>query len=210
MPQSPPDTGELVDRAAGGDAAARQQLLVRHRARLRRMVAVRLDRRLAARVDPSDLVQESLVDAARGLDAYLKERPLPFYPWLRQFAVRRLTNLARDHIAVRKRSVTREEPWELPLPDRSAVALAERLVASGTSPSGKAMRGEQLDRVREAMAALDPAYREVLVLRHLEGMSITEVAAALGITVAAAKKRHVRALERIRERLEDERSEGRR
>src|SRR5436309_2120553 len=82
-----------LHRAAGGDAAARQQLLARHRARLRRMVAIRLDRRLAARVDPSDLVQESLADAARGLDAYLKERPLPFYPWLRQFAVRRLANL---------------------------------------------------------------------------------------------------------------------
>ncbi len=210
MPQSPPDTGELVDRAADGDAAARQQLLARHRARLRRMVAVRLDRRLAARVDPSDLVQESLADAARGLDAYLRERPLPFYPWLRQFAVRRLTNLARDHIAARKRSVTREEPWELPLPDQSAVALAERLVAGGTSPSGQVLRSEQLALVREALAALDAPYREVLVLRHLEGMSIAEVAAALGISVAAAKKRHVRALERIRERLGDERTEGRR
>jgi RNA polymerase sigma-70 factor (ECF subfamily) len=210
MPQSPPDTGELVDRAAGGDAAARQQLLARHRVRLRRMVAVRLDRRLAARVDPSDLVQESLGDAARGLDAYLRERPLPFYPWLRQFAVRRLTNLHRDHIAARRRSVTREEPWELPLPDQSAVALAERLVAGGTSPSGRLMRSEQRAQVQEALAALDPLYREVLVLRHLEGMSITEVAAALGITVAAAKKRHVRALERIRERLGDEETEGRR
>ncbi len=151
MPQSPPDTGELVDRAAGGDAAARHQLLARHRARLRRMVAVRLDRRLAARVDPSDLVQESLADAARGLDVYLKERPLPFYPWLRQFAARRLANLARDHIAARRRSVTREEPWELPLPDRSAVALAERLVAGGTSPSGRVMRSEQLALVQEAL-----------------------------------------------------------
>src|SRR4051812_31816583 len=139
-----PETDALMHRAGGGDAAARQQLLARHRARLRRMVAVRLDRRLAARVDPSDLVQDSLAAAARGLDAYLKERPLPFYPWLRQFGVRRLTNLARDHIAARKRSVTREEPWELPLPDRSAIALAERLVASGTSPSGQVMRREQL------------------------------------------------------------------
>lgn len=203
MPQSPPDTGELVDRAASGDAGARQQLLTRHRTRLRRMVAVRIDRRLAARVDPSDLVQDALVDAARGLDAYLKERPLLFYPWLRQFAVRRLTNLRRDHIAARKRSVTREEPWEWPLPDRSAVALAERLMTSGTSPSGQVMRIEQLALVREALEALDPPYREVLVLRHLEGMSIAEVAAALGITVAAARKRHVRALERIRERLGD-------
>src|SRR6478752_2493987 len=120
MPQSPPDTGELVDRAAGGDAAARQQLLARHRARLRRMVAVRLDRRLAARVDASDLVQESLADAARGLDAYLKERPLPFYPWLRRFAWERLVEANRRHLQARRRSVAREERLDLHLPDQSA------------------------------------------------------------------------------------------
>src|SRR3954452_8469080 len=109
MPQSLPDTGELVDRAAGGDAAARHQLLVRHRARLRRMVGVRLDRRLAARVDPSDLVQETLADAAQGLDKDLQDRPLPFYPWLRQFAAQRLYDVHRHHLGMQKRSVAREQ-----------------------------------------------------------------------------------------------------
>jgi RNA polymerase sigma-70 factor (ECF subfamily) len=77
---------ELLRAAANGDDDARQRLLARHRTRLRQMVAVYLDRRLADRVDPSDLVQEALTDAARGLSCYLRERPLPFYPWLRQFA----------------------------------------------------------------------------------------------------------------------------
>src|SRR3954447_3666960 len=93
------DTDALLDRAARGDAEARQQLLDRHRRRLRRMVALRFDRRLAARADPSDVVQEALADAGRKLDGYLRDRPLPFYPWLRQLAWERLVKLRRRHTA---------------------------------------------------------------------------------------------------------------
>jgi RNA polymerase sigma-70 factor, ECF subfamily len=87
MSPASPDTDELLNRTAHGDRAARDQLLVRHRQRLRQAVAYRLDRRLAARVDPSDVVQEVLAEAARKLPDYLRERPLPFYPWLRQMAL---------------------------------------------------------------------------------------------------------------------------
>ena len=81
-----PDTDELIAGASRGDDRARQQLLDRHRGRLRRMVAVRLDRRLAPRIDPSDVVQETLGEAAAKLSGYLRDRPLPFYPWLRRLA----------------------------------------------------------------------------------------------------------------------------
>ena len=84
MPE--PNTDELLNRAATGDRSAREQLWVRHRGRLRKMVAVRLDRRLAARVDPSDVVQEAILEADQMLSDYLVERPLPFYPWLRRLA----------------------------------------------------------------------------------------------------------------------------
>src|SRR4051794_11198000 len=109
MPE--PDTELLLDRAAGagGDADARNRLLQRHRDRLKRMVAVRSDPRLAARVDPSDVVQEALADAAGKLDGYLRDRPLPFYPWLRRLAAERLVALHRRHVQARRRSVTREE-----------------------------------------------------------------------------------------------------
>ena len=80
------DTEMLLERVARGDAIAREQLVARHHDRLRRMVALRLDRRLAARVDPSDIVQESLVEAHQRLADYVRDRPLPFYAWLRQFA----------------------------------------------------------------------------------------------------------------------------
>src|SRR5207248_2269319 len=96
--------------ASRGDARARQQLLARHQNRLRQMVAYRMDRRLAARIDPSDVVQETLLDAALKLSDYLRDRPLPFYPWLRQLAFDRLVELNRLHLRAKKRSVRREEP----------------------------------------------------------------------------------------------------
>lgn len=202
------DTGELLDRAGRGDDAARQRLLDRHRARLRRTVAVRMDRRLAPRVDPSDVVQESLAEAARSLDGYLGDRPIPFYPWLRQFACQRLSKLHRHHIGARRRSVGREEPWDLPLPDRSAAELADRLLAAGTSPSRRLMRAELRETVRAALDGLPPRDREILVLRHLEQLSVAEIAATLGLTEAAVKKRQVRALERLRVAMGDDRGEG--
>src|SRR5438445_11005353 len=125
-----PDTEELLDAAATGDAPARGRLLNRHRQRLRRMVAVRLDRRLSARLDPSDLVQETLAEANRRLDAYLRDRPLPFYPWLRQIAWNRLADLHRRHVAARKRTVARQAPGGLSLADGSDLELARRLAGS--------------------------------------------------------------------------------
>src|SRR3954454_353484 len=110
-----PDTDDLLARTAGGDRAARDALLIQHRDRLKRMVAVRLDRRLAARVDPSDIVQEALLDAHRELSDYLRLRPLPVYPWLRQLAWERLLKWHRAHVHVQKRSVDCEKARDLAL-----------------------------------------------------------------------------------------------
>src|SRR5450755_881816 len=127
-----PDTDHLLASASRGDATARGRLLERHRPRLKRMVAVRLDRRLAARVDPSDVVQEALVDAAQHLDEFLRDRPLPFYPWLRRRAELRLADTYRRHIRAGRRSVEREERGGLP--DESVLELAGRLIADTTGP----------------------------------------------------------------------------
>jgi len=202
MPATSADTRELLERSVRGDAAARQELLVCHRARLRRMVAVRLDPRLAARVDPSDLVQEALTDAVVHLDDYLRDRPLPFYPWLRQFAWERLVKAHRQHIHAQRRSIRREEPLEMPLSDDSIHELARRLIAGGTSPSSHLAREEERRRVRAALAGLEPPDREVLVMRHLEQMETAEIAAALGISLGAVRNRQYRALLRLRAALE--------
>jgi RNA polymerase sigma-70 factor (ECF subfamily) len=196
-----PDTDQLLDRAAGGDAAARDRLWQRHRGRLRHMVALRLDRRLAARMDPSDVVQEALVEAARRLDDYLRDRPLPFYPWLRRLAWDQVVRLHHRHVAAGRRSVTREEPP--PLPDESALALADRLLAAGPDPADAALRRELRQRVRDALDRLPPADREVLVLRFLERLTAAEAAAVLGVSAGAVKVRQFRAMNRLRALLGD-------
>ena len=199
------DTEELLRAAGLGDQAARTQLLSRHRDRLRRMVAVRMDRRLASRVDPSDVVQEALADAALDLSGYLLERPLPFYPWLRGVAWRRLVQLYRHHVVARRRSVDREEPNEPPLDDASAHLLAAAcLAARGSSPSRALIREELIDQVHAALARLGPGDRDLLVMRHLEGMSSAEIGAILGAGEGAVRVRIVRALKRLRALLDGE------
>jgi RNA polymerase sigma-70 factor, ECF subfamily len=203
------DEYELLRAAASGDTAAGQQLLALHRGRLRQMVAVHLDHRLAARIDPSDVVQEVLAEAARGLANYLRERPLPFYPWLRQFARQRLLQLHRCHIRARRRSVEREVPWCAASPDGSAEALADHLMASGTSPSRRLVRDELRQRVRAAMERLSQRDREILVMRHMEEMSAAEIGAILGASEGAVRVRLLRALKRLRSLLDDGGSEAR-
>jgi RNA polymerase sigma-70 factor (ECF subfamily) len=193
-----PETEALIRAAALGDELAHRQLLERYRARLRQMVALRLDRRLAPRLDPSDIVQEALADAAQKLDAYLRERTLPFYPWLHRLASERLIQAHRRHVKAQARAVGREQAGGLSLPDGSVAQLADRLAASGTSPSQRLLRDELRQRLREALARLAPNDREVLVMYYLEGLAFVEIAAILGVTEGAAKTRHFRALERIR------------
>jgi RNA polymerase sigma-70 factor (ECF subfamily) len=199
-----PDTDELLRLARGDDPSAREQLLARHRPRLRRLVRLRLDRRLSARVDPSDVVQDTLAEADRRLEEYLRHTALPFYPWLRQIALERLIDLRRRHVRARKRSVACEEPDVLSLPDESAAELAARLIDLGSSPSRQLLREEMRERVRAALGRLTVDDREVLVLRHLEQMPVREVAAVLGVGEGAVRMRLVRSLGRLRDLLDQD------
>ena len=191
------DTQDLIDRAGRGEEAARHRLLEQYRDYLRRMVAVRLDRRLAPRIDPSDVVQEALVEADRRLDGYLRERPIPFYAWLRQIAGDRIVDAHRLHVASQKRSVTREDA-ECDPPDESSFALARCLLADDTSPSNRLIRQEDQEAIRRAIDALSPKDREVLVMRHLEQLGTAEIAATLGVAEGTVKVRLLRALVRLR------------
>ncbi len=197
-----PDTDQLLAQYRRGDSAAEGLLLERHRSRLRQMIALRLDRRLCARVDPSDVLQETLAEAAAKLADYARDRPLPFYPWLRRLAWERLVHLHRRHVRTAKRSVKREETW-LPLPDESALQLADRFASRSSSPSARLHQSEIRSRVREALARLSDRDREVLVLRYLEHLSTREVAAVLGLAESGVKTRQLRALQRLRELLDD-------
>jgi RNA polymerase sigma-70 factor, ECF subfamily len=203
-PATNPEIDTLLDDAAQGDEIAVRCLLERHRARLRRMIAARLDPRLAQRLDPSDVVQETLADAARRLPEYLSRRPLPFFAWLFRLAADRLARTHRHHVASTVRGVGREERLDGPARDEAtARRLADRLAANDTTPGRRAAREERRHLLAGAIARMDQADREVIALRYLDGLAFDEIAAVLEIGLSAAKMRHLRAVERLRVLLEE-------
>jgi RNA polymerase sigma-70 factor (ECF subfamily) len=194
MPNSGLDT-ELLTLARGGDVDAADRLLGHNRDRLKRMVCARMDTRLAARIDPSDVVQEALMEASRRLPAFLEKDDDMFYPWLRAIAWERLVQLNRKHLGARKRSVHRE--IDLPLPDASSNEVSRRLVASIPTASAVAVRKELQHRVRSHLESLQKKDQEILLLRHLEQLPMKEVAAIIGVSLGAAQSRYCRAIERL-------------
>ncbi len=195
------DTNELVRRVGEGDQVAAGELLERHRVRLRRMVRARLDTRLLARVDPSDVVQETLLKAAQRLPEYAHSRPLPFYPWLRQLAWDRMVELHHHHVRTGKRSVSRERSSCL-LSDESALLLAEQLVDSSASPIGHLLRKELHERIFAALNELPTQDHEILVMRHVEQLRVSEIASLLHISEGAVKMRRLRAIQKLRQFLD--------
>jgi RNA polymerase sigma-70 factor (ECF subfamily) len=162
---------------------------------------MRMDRRLTARVDPSDVVQETMKDAYGRMSEYFADPRLEFYPWLRRIAWDRLTDVYRTHVAAEKRSVLKEHPWTPNLNDESVAELAHSLVTSSVGPSQRAQEAELQARAAEALRRLKPHDREILVLRYLEQLSVEEIAAVLGISQTAVSSRHLRALQRLRRLL---------
>ncbi len=195
-------TGQLLTKAQAGDQEAVNQLLARHRDRLRRMLRVRMEPALSTRLDESDVLQESLAEAARKLPEYFRRRPVPFYPWLRSIAWEKFVDLRRSHLA-QKRSVTREVAKVTDLPDHSAVELASCLIASGTSPSLRIMKQEMQQRVRASLDSLPADDRELLTLKYLERLPTREIAAVIGASEKAVRARHRRALQQLRLLLDD-------
>jgi RNA polymerase sigma-70 factor (ECF subfamily) len=196
------DDLRLVRRAADGDATAAGEALVRHRARLRRMVEARLDRRVRGRVDPSDVLQDGFMDAVAKLPGYLADPKLPLFLWLRLVVGERLTKVHREHLGTQARDAGREVSlYRGPMPAASSAALAAHLLGRETSPTQAAVRAERLLRLQEALNALDPLDREVLSLRHFEELTHPEAARVLDIGEAAAAKRYIRALKRLKDVL---------
>jgi RNA polymerase sigma-70 factor (ECF subfamily) len=193
---------DLIERARAGDREALDALLARHRDRLRRMVEIRLDTRLQARLDASDVVQEAYVEVAQRLDEYLRDPKLPLFLWLRLVVGERLLKLHRHHLGTQMRDAGREVSlFRGALPAASSAALAAQLLGKHTSPTQAVVRAERLLRLQEALNTLDPVDREILSLRHFEALTAAEAAEVLGITESAAAKRYFRALKRLKEIL---------
>jgi RNA polymerase sigma-70 factor (ECF subfamily) len=200
MTQSLRDTDFLLDLAAQGDRAAWNELLARYHGPLRNIVAVYLDPRIRARVDPSDVVVESMAIADRRLADYLQERKVPFLVWLRGLAKQHAIDLYREHVEVDKRSVNHE----VALSEESMQMLADGLRGDRTNVLGRLEREEVRHRVRTALGRLSTTDREVIVLRNLEQLTVAETAEVLGIKENAVKQRHHRAILRLGEILREE------
>ncbi len=199
MDNNSADTARLLERARAGDQAALNEVFTRHRARLRRMVELRLDRRLQARIDASDVIQEAYVEVVRRLDEYLRDPAYPLFLWLRLIVGERLLKLHRHHLGTQMRDAGLEVSiYRGALPAASSAALAAQLLGKHTSPTQAAVRAERMLRLQEALNTLDPMDREVLSLRHFEKMTLTETALTLEIQESAAAKRYIRALKRLK------------
>ncbi len=177
-----PEMVERLQRVQAGDLRPWEAMLAENRDRLRRFVQLRMNRRLAGRVDPSDVIQEAYLEASRTLDSYLQEPSLPVFLWLRHITGRKLTDLHRKHLGAQMRDAGREIPLWQGVPEASSESLAAHLLGKLTAPS-------------------EPIDREVLTLRHFEQLSNVEVARVLDIHESAASKRYVRALERLHDVL---------
>jgi RNA polymerase sigma-70 factor, ECF subfamily len=196
------DPRDQLERAVAGDADAWRDLIRRHHGRLRRMVGVRLDPCLHGRIDPSDVLQEAYIDATAQLADYLADPALPFFLWLRLVTGSRLAKLHRFHLGAQMRDAGREVSMLAgPMPEASSAALAAQLLGHEPQPPSAAARAERYARLHEALGRMDSLDREVLSLRHFEHLSSAEAAQVLGITRAAAGKRYVRALARLKEAL---------
>jgi RNA polymerase sigma-70 factor, ECF subfamily len=198
------ETNALLRQAARGDGQLLGSLLARHRDRLRRMIALRLDHRLQGRIDPSDVIQEAYLEASTRLAEYLRDPSMPFFLWLRFLTGQKLVTLHRHHLGVKMRDAGQEVAlYHGSLPQASSTALAARLLGHDLRPSEAAIRAEMKIRVQEALNSMPTLEREVLALRHFEQLSRAEIAQVFGISKAAAGKRYIRALERLKQVLAD-------
>ena len=197
-----PQTQELLDRAKQGEAGAVERLLEVHREPLRRMVGLRLDPALAGRVDASDIVQDVMLEVSQRLADYLRNPQMPFHLWVRHIAKDHMIDAHRRHRQAQRRSLDREQPIvPAALADHSSLELAGQFLDRELTPATAAVRHELQRRMQQAVAQLEEDDREIILMRHYEQLSNQEVAAALGLTEAAASMRHLRAVRRLRAAL---------
>jgi RNA polymerase sigma-70 factor (ECF subfamily) len=192
---------QLLDRAREGDATTLGRLLERYRAYLAVLARVQIGRRLQGKVDADDVVQEAFLGAYRDFPQFRGTTEGEFMGWLRGILASLLANLVRHYQGTQRRDVRLERQLAVEL-DQSSLALDRGLVAPQSSPSEQASRREQSVLLAEALGRLPEEHRDLLILRHLEGLSFPEVARRLGRSVDSLKKQWPRALASLRRELE--------
>lgn len=188
-------TDRLLLAVADGDPSALEELLRLHLPYVRRIIDARISPELKARVDASDVVQETQMAVVRRMDEFVSKRPVCFRVWLRSRVIEQLADQYRRHIVAEKRSTLREQRFH----EASSMAIARTLLSE--SPSRVHQKSELAARVRELIESLRDIDREILTLRHAEGLTNQEIAVVLNLDPTAARKRYGRALRRLVEKV---------
>jgi RNA polymerase sigma-70 factor (ECF subfamily) len=172
--------------------------LTRFRDYLRVLARVQLDLKLQAKLDPSDVVQQTLLKAQKNLDQFRGQTDGELAAWLRRILANTLTD------AVRKfgREVTLERSMAETI-DQSSARLEAWLAADGSSPSEQAARQEQVLRLADALGQLPDDQRAVIEMRYLKESSVGEIAEVVGKTEPAVAGLLRRGLQKLREILGD-------
>ena len=194
------DVEQLMGRAQAGDADALGELLQLYRNYLALLARLNIDARLQGKVDASDLVQETFLKAHRNFGQFRGNTEEELVSWLRQILTNNLANLVRHYLGLKRRDVRLERQLAAEM-DRSSRLMDGGLIAPGSSPSRQASRREQAVLLADVLKQLPADYREVLILRHLEGLTFAQVAQRLGRTEDSVQKLWVRALARLRRSL---------
>ncbi len=198
------DPVRCLERARGGDADAFALLFDRYSNLIRMTLRAQISADLRAKVDASDLLQETFLTAQRSLRDFEGRDRETFIRWLQVIAARRVADAYRRYLGFEKRDLRREVPLDQLLArcDKSAVRLANELADSRSGPVSLAHRREQAVRLADAMARLPDHYREILQLRYLEQRGLAEIAERLGRSKGAAAMLMARAIEKLREMFE--------
>ncbi len=199
-PSDPPDPVQLLDLARAGQGAALGQLLELYRRYLLLLARLQIGRRLQGKVEAADLVQETFLEAHRDFSQFRGGTEEELVSWLRRILASNLANQVRHYYGTQRRNVRLERELTAEL-DQSSRSLDGALVAPQSSPSQQASQREQAVLLADALGQLPDDYREVLILRHLEGLTFPEVARRLGRSLDSVEKLWVRALARLRRSL---------
>jgi RNA polymerase sigma-70 factor (ECF subfamily) len=169
-----------------------------YRTYLRLLARIEIGRRLQGKLDASDLVQETFLEAHRNFGLFRGTDEPQFAHWLRQILAAKVANLVRHYIGTQKRDARLEQELEANFNNSSRMLGAE-LAATLDTPSQQASRREQAVLLANALERLPPDYREVIILRHLEELSFPEVAQRMDRSLNSVQKLWLRGLAKLRQ-----------
>jgi RNA polymerase sigma-70 factor (ECF subfamily) len=192
---------ELLEHALRGDGEALGRLLESERAALHRLAERQLEGRIAVRVDASDIIQQTFLEAHRCFAQFAGRDTRELVAWLHGILDHKVAGAIRDHALLQKRNVSRERSLD-DSRGGAAAPLKQELDAGLSTPSKKAIRGEDAERLSRALTALPDDQREAVRLRHLEGWKLAAIARHLGRSPAATAGLIKRGMQALRRRLD--------